>query len=106
MNPNLPLLTQFRRKKSNIHNAFGMRTKVVRFSGLFKIMGPLEASWGKYRLTIVFNNISHTSNLQTGWGFACLIEGFQQTIKRISYRRSKRYYSAIMARMRSEAFCA
>ena len=42
----------------------------------------VEAARGdpSYRLTIVFNNISHAGNLQTGWGFACLIEGFQQTI--------------------------
>lgn len=33
-----------------------------------------------YRLTVVFNNIPYATNLQTGWGFACLIEGFQQTI--------------------------
>jgi len=33
-----------------------------------------------YRLTIVFNNIPYATNLRTGWGFACLIEGFQQTI--------------------------
>jgi 7,8-dihydropterin-6-yl-methyl-4-(beta-D-ribofuranosyl)aminobenzene 5'-phosphate synthase len=42
----------------------------------------VEAANGvpSYRLTIVFNNISYAGNLQTGWGFACLIEGFQQTI--------------------------
>ena len=33
-----------------------------------------------YQLTIVFNNIPYADNLRTGWGFACLIEGFQQTI--------------------------
>ncbi len=33
-----------------------------------------------YRLTIVFNNIPYATNIRTGWGFACLIEGFQQTI--------------------------
>ena len=33
-----------------------------------------------YRLTIVFNNIPYATNLRTGWGFACLIEGFQQTL--------------------------
>lgn len=33
-----------------------------------------------YRLTIVFNNIPCATNLRTGWGFACLIEGFQQTL--------------------------
>jgi len=42
----------------------------------------VEAANGtpSYRITIVFNNISYAGNLQTGWGFACLIEGFQQTI--------------------------
>jgi 7,8-dihydropterin-6-yl-methyl-4-(beta-D-ribofuranosyl)aminobenzene 5'-phosphate synthase len=33
-----------------------------------------------YRLTIVFNNIPYATNLRTGWGFACLIDGFRQTI--------------------------
>jgi len=32
------------------------------------------------RLTIVFNNIPYATNLRNGWGFACLVEGFQQTI--------------------------
>ncbi|MCK4604984.1 MAG: MBL fold metallo-hydrolase [Deltaproteobacteria bacterium] len=42
----------------------------------------VEAAKGdpSYRLTIVFNNIRYATNLRTGWGFACLIEGFQQTI--------------------------
>ncbi|MBW1925939.1 MAG: MBL fold metallo-hydrolase [Deltaproteobacteria bacterium] len=42
----------------------------------------LEAAEGypSYRLTVVFNNIPYATNLRTGWGFACLIEGFQQTI--------------------------
>jgi 7,8-dihydropterin-6-yl-methyl-4-(beta-D-ribofuranosyl)aminobenzene 5'-phosphate synthase len=33
-----------------------------------------------YQLSIVFNNIPYATNLRTGWGFACLIEGFQQTL--------------------------
>ena len=42
----------------------------------------VEAAKGdpSYRLTIVFNNIPYDTNLRTGWGFACLIEGLQQTI--------------------------
>ncbi len=42
----------------------------------------VEAAKGNpsYRLTIVFNNIPYATNLRTGWGFACLIEGFQQII--------------------------
>jgi 7,8-dihydropterin-6-yl-methyl-4-(beta-D-ribofuranosyl)aminobenzene 5'-phosphate synthase len=33
-----------------------------------------------YRLTIVFNNIHYVSNLRTGWGFACFVEGFRHTL--------------------------
>jgi 7,8-dihydropterin-6-yl-methyl-4-(beta-D-ribofuranosyl)aminobenzene 5'-phosphate synthase len=46
------------------------------------VCSGVEAAKGdpSYRLTIVFNNIPYSTNLQTGWGFACLIEGFQQTI--------------------------
>ena len=66
MNPDLPLLTQFRREKSNIHNAFGIRTKVVRFSGSFKVMGLLEAAfWGKNDET--FGNIYNNGRICTDW---------------------------------------
>ncbi len=32
------------------------------------------------RITVVFNNIPQVEGLQTAWGFACVIEGFEQTI--------------------------
>lgn len=32
------------------------------------------------RITVLFNNIPQASELQTGWGFACLVEGFKQTV--------------------------
>lgn len=32
------------------------------------------------RITVIFNNIPQADELQTGWGFACLVEGFEQTI--------------------------
>jgi 7,8-dihydropterin-6-yl-methyl-4-(beta-D-ribofuranosyl)aminobenzene 5'-phosphate synthase len=33
-----------------------------------------------YRITVIFNNIPYASELQTSWGFSCLVQGFGQTI--------------------------
>jgi 7,8-dihydropterin-6-yl-methyl-4-(beta-D-ribofuranosyl)aminobenzene 5'-phosphate synthase len=35
---------------------------------------------GTLRLYVVFNNVPYKAGLQTGWGFACLIEGLGQTV--------------------------
>lgn len=32
------------------------------------------------RISVIFNNISDAKHLPTGWGFACVVEGFDQTI--------------------------
>jgi 7,8-dihydropterin-6-yl-methyl-4-(beta-D-ribofuranosyl)aminobenzene 5'-phosphate synthase len=32
------------------------------------------------RLTVVFNNLEYSPQLRTGWGFACVVEGKEQTI--------------------------
>jgi 7,8-dihydropterin-6-yl-methyl-4-(beta-D-ribofuranosyl)aminobenzene 5'-phosphate synthase len=34
----------------------------------------------RLRLYVVFNNVSYQQGLETGWGFACLIEGLEKTI--------------------------
>jgi len=33
-----------------------------------------------FRLTVLFNNVSFRPDLETGWGFSCLIEGPEKTI--------------------------
>ena len=33
-----------------------------------------------YRITVIFNNIPYVHELQTSWGFSCLVQGFDQTI--------------------------
>jgi 7,8-dihydropterin-6-yl-methyl-4-(beta-D-ribofuranosyl)aminobenzene 5'-phosphate synthase len=35
---------------------------------------------GRLRLTIVFDNIPRVDGLETGWGYACLVEGLEKTI--------------------------
>ena len=32
------------------------------------------------RITVIFNNIPYAPELQTSWGFSCLVQGFGQTI--------------------------
>lgn len=32
------------------------------------------------RITVIFDNLSDAKQLHTGWGFACVVEGFDQTI--------------------------
>lgn len=35
---------------------------------------------GHLRLTIVFDNVPRVDGLETGWGYACVVEGLQKTI--------------------------
>lgn len=35
---------------------------------------------GGLRITVVFNNVPHLADLETGWGFSCLVEGLGKTI--------------------------
>ena len=42
--------------------------------------GPAQGSSSAPRLTVVFNNEPCNKELETSWGFACVIEGLAQTI--------------------------
>jgi len=44
----------------------------------FEDVGKPETS--SRRITVMFNNIPYAPELQTSWGFSCLLEGFGQTI--------------------------
>jgi len=35
---------------------------------------------GRLRMTVLFDNVPRAEGLQTGWGFACLVEGLEKTI--------------------------
>ena len=39
------------------------------------------AQQGRLRLHVVFNNVPYKQGLETGWGFACLIEGLGAVIE-------------------------
>ncbi|MBN2720594.1 MAG: MBL fold metallo-hydrolase [Proteobacteria bacterium] len=39
-----------------------------------------QAGKDLFRLTVLFNNVPFRSDLETGWGFSCLIEGPEKTI--------------------------
>jgi 7,8-dihydropterin-6-yl-methyl-4-(beta-D-ribofuranosyl)aminobenzene 5'-phosphate synthase len=39
-----------------------------------------ESKAGRLKLTVMFDNILNVEELQTGWGFACLVEGLDKTI--------------------------
>jgi 7,8-dihydropterin-6-yl-methyl-4-(beta-D-ribofuranosyl)aminobenzene 5'-phosphate synthase len=44
-------------------------------------IGAMEKSiQAHYRLNVVFNNVAGKKGLETSWGFACLVEGPNQTI--------------------------
>lgn len=50
---------------------------------LFSVIGLAHIGRGEpsgRRITVVFNNISDAVQLQTGWGFSCVVEGFGRTI--------------------------
>lgn len=65
-----------------------MLTKLLKWLFALKIMflGVIAfADVGKpgtptRRITVIFNNIPYAPELQTSWGFSCLVEGFDQTI--------------------------
>ena len=38
------------------------------------------AGHAPFRLHVVFNNVPHKAGLESGWGFACLIESPEQTV--------------------------
>jgi len=42
--------------------------------------GTAMAEQGRLRLNVVFNNVPYKADLESGWGFSCLIEGLDKTI--------------------------
>jgi 7,8-dihydropterin-6-yl-methyl-4-(beta-D-ribofuranosyl)aminobenzene 5'-phosphate synthase len=45
------------------------------------VLPPLEgAQEAPLRITVLFDNIAQVDGLQTDWGYACLIEGLEQTV--------------------------
>jgi 7,8-dihydropterin-6-yl-methyl-4-(beta-D-ribofuranosyl)aminobenzene 5'-phosphate synthase len=40
----------------------------------------VQAEQEQVRLHVVFNNLTYKTGLQTGWGFACLIEGLDKVV--------------------------
>jgi 7,8-dihydropterin-6-yl-methyl-4-(beta-D-ribofuranosyl)aminobenzene 5'-phosphate synthase len=40
----------------------------------------VRAEQEQVRLHVVFNNLTYKTGLQTGWGFACLIEGLDKVV--------------------------
>ncbi|BAZ93654.1 metal-dependent hydrolase [Thiohalobacter sp. COW1] len=40
----------------------------------------VQTQWNQVRIHVVFNNLPYRAGLQTGWGFACLIEGPDKTV--------------------------
>lgn len=40
----------------------------------------VQTQWNQVRIHVVFNNLPYRAELQTDWGFACLIEGPDKTV--------------------------
>jgi len=47
---------------------------------LIEAGGTVRAEQDKVRLYVVFNNLHYRAGLQTGWGFACLIDGLDKVV--------------------------
>jgi 7,8-dihydropterin-6-yl-methyl-4-(beta-D-ribofuranosyl)aminobenzene 5'-phosphate synthase len=66
----------------------GWRTPLLKLFFVSEIMmlsvialgGTGKAETPHRRITVIFNNIPYAAQLRTGWGFSCVVEGFDQTI--------------------------
>ena len=62
--------------------AFALLSGSILFSSHAFSAGGETRQAGKdlFRLTVLFNNVPFRADLETGWGFSCLIEGPEKTI--------------------------
>jgi len=53
---------------------------MIMMLSIFPVADTGKAETSACRITVIYNNISAAQALRTDWGFACVVEGFDQTL--------------------------